>query len=403
MSIRAQVCAWTVGFVLSAPGLGMAQDRSAREIVELVVREGPQARVIRDEAEVRRYEQLARLAYPNPAVEYRHERAGVTQFLQFEQSLPLFGVRSVLTRAGVEATAAAEADRDARLWLLRAEAQAAVARLVSEQNRQEAAEQYVKDVDRLIGILRTREREGEGSKFDRLRAEHELQEARQIVTAAAIAVSDARSRILSMSPPYTSLSRVTQDPPASGTALDAAAIVEQARTSRAELRALDRARARTDLEGTAARKTRLPSPTVFAGFKRAGDGPRHETGGLFGLRVPLPLFDNGSQESARWTAEAVRIDAERAALEASIRSEVSRSLETLSLREAAALQAAQANDSELLTIAEVSYREGEVGILELLDAVRTTARAKARSIDIQLEVRLAQVALERAVGGVLWR
>ena len=73
------------------------------------------------------------------------------------------------------------------------------------------------------------------------------------------------------------------------------------------------------------------------------------------------------------------------------------------MREAAAIQAAQADDSELLTIADVSYREGEVGILELLDALRTTARAKARNVDIQLEVRLAQIALERAVGGVLGR
>jgi outer membrane protein TolC len=179
--------------------------------------------------------------------------------------------------------------------------------------------------------------------------------------------------------------------------------VEQARISRAELRALDRARARTDLEGTAARKARYPSPTVFGGLKRAEAGLKRETGGIVGLNLSLPLFDNGDRERARWAAEALRIDAERAAVEAAIRAEVSRSFETLSLREAAALQAEQADDSELLTIAEVSYREGEVGILELLDAARTTARAKTRNIDIQLEVRLAQIALERAVGGVLWR
>lgn len=403
MSIRAQVCAWTVAFVVSAPAWVLAQDRSARDVVEQIIREGPQARAIREEVEVRRREQLARLAYPNPAVHYSREGAGFTEFLQVEQSLPLFGTRSLLTRAGVEATAAAEADRDSRLWILRADAQTMVARLVAEQNRHAAADQYVKDVERLIGVLRTREREGEGSKFDRLRAEQELQEARQSVTAAAIAVSDARSRVLAMSPPETGLSRVTPDPPPTATTLEPAAITAQARTSRAELRALDRARARTDLEGTAARKARLPSPILFGGVKRAGDGPERGTGGIVGLSLSLPLFDNGSRESARWSAEAVRIDAERAALEAAIRAEVSHSLEALVLREAAAAQAGQADDSELLRIAEVSYREGEVGILELLDAVRTTARAKARNIDIQLEVRLAQIALERAVGGVLWR
>ena len=199
---------------MSAPALAIAQDRSVRDVVDQIVRDGPQARAIREEVEVRRREHLVRLAYPNPAVQYTREGAGFTEFLQVEQSLPLFGVRSLLTGAGVEATAAAEADRDARLWVLRADAQTAVARLITEQNRHLAAEQYVKDVERLIELLRTREREGEGSKFDRLRAEHELQEARQIVTAEAIAVSDARSRVLAMSPPNTSLSRVTLEPAA---------------------------------------------------------------------------------------------------------------------------------------------------------------------------------------------
>ena len=55
-----------------------------------------------------------------------------------------------------------------------------------------------------------------------------------------------------------------------------------------------------------------------------------------------------------------------------------------------------------MQIAEVAYREGEVGILELLDAVRTASRARIRSIDLRLEARLAQIALERAVGDTLW-
>jgi outer membrane protein TolC len=53
-------------------------------------------------------------------------------------------------------------------------------------------------------------------------------------------------------------------------------------------------------------------------------------------------------------------------------------------------------------IAEVAYREGEVGILELLDAVRTASRARVRSIELRLDARLAQIAVERAVGDTLW-
>jgi outer membrane protein TolC len=57
---------------------------------------------------------------------------------------------------------------------------------------------------------------------------------------------------------------------------------------------------------------------------------------------------------------------------------------------------------ELARIAEVAYTEGEVGILELLDAHRTAARARVRAIDMRLAARLAQVALERAVGDTIW-
>jgi hypothetical protein len=68
--------------------------------VELILRDGPQAQAIRAESEVTRREQLARLAYPNPSIIYSRESAGFTEFLQAEQSLPIFGARDALSRAG---------------------------------------------------------------------------------------------------------------------------------------------------------------------------------------------------------------------------------------------------------------------------------------------------------------
>ena len=58
--------------------------------------------------------------------------------------------------------------------------------------------------------------------------------------------------------------------------------------------------------------------------------------------------------------------------------------------------------TELMSTAEVAYREGDVGILVLLDAVRTASRARMRDLERRLDVGLAQIALERAVGEVLW-
>lgn len=402
MPTRTRVCTWIAGLCLVVPSLVMAQDRTEREIVDSIVREGPQAQAIRAEAEVTRRAQLARLAYPNPGVTYSREGAGFTEFLQVEQSLPVFGVRAALSRAGVAATAAADGDRDARLWVLRAEARAVVARLIAEQGRLEAAESHARDVERLTEILRTREREGEGSRFDRLRAEQELRDARQLVTSAAVAVAAARAQVTAMLTRDTAVARVTgtADEQRPAPALDA--LVTRAQTTRAELRALERSAERARLESDATRRARLPSPTLFGGLKRADDDAGRQRGGVIGVSVLVPLFDSGAREVARWTAERARVESERAAIEQQIRAEIARAFEALTLRQAAVSGDQEATGEELMRIAEVAYREGEVGILELLDAVRTASRARTRTIEIRLDARLAQIALERAVGDVLW-
>ncbi|CAN5690739.1 hypothetical protein BH18ACI5_BH18ACI5_22790 [soil metagenome] len=402
MPTRGQVCAWITGFGLVVPSLALAQDRTERDVVELIVRDGPQARAIRAETEVTRREQLARLAYPNPGVMYSREGAGFTEFLQVEQSLPVFGTRAALSRAGVAATAAAEAERDGRLWMLRADAVSAVARLAAEQARLEAAQAHTHDVARLIDILRTREREGEGSRFDRLRAEQELRETRQLVTSAAIGLSDARASLAALLPPDTTVTRIASVSQSPQAPMPVETLMTRAASSRAELRALQRFAERAALESDATRRARLPAPTLFGGLKRADVESGRERGGVFGLSVSVPLFDAGQRDAARWAAERARVNAQRASIELQSRSEIVRASDALSLRQAAVSEDQEAAGDELTRIAEVAYREGEVGILELLDAVRTASRARTRSIDLRLQARLAQIALERAVGDVLW-
>ena len=402
MPTRAQVCAWIAGFGLVVPSLAIAQDRTERDVVDLIVRDGPQAKAIRAETEVTRREQLARLAYPNPGLTYSREGAGFTEFLQVEQSLPLFGVRAALSRAGVAATAAAEAERDARLWMLRADAASAVARLVAGQERLRTAEFHARDMARLIDVLRTREREGEGSRFDRLCAEQELRDARQSITADAVAVAEARATISRMLPRDVALGRVTAAASHQATAFQVDTLIARAMSSRAELRGLERTKTRADLEADVARRARLPTPTAIGGVKRADDASGRELGGVFGVSVSLPLFDAGGREAARWAAERARIDAQRTAVEDQIRAAVTHGLEEVALRQAALAEDHGSAGDELMRMAEIAYREGEVGILELLDAVRTSSRARIRSLEIRLDARLAAIALERAVGDILW-
>jgi outer membrane protein, heavy metal efflux system len=402
MSTRAQVCTWIAAVGLMAPSVAASQGRTEREIVELIVRDGPQARALRAESEVTRREQLARLTYPNPSVTYSREGAGFTEFFQAEQLLPLFGAREALSRAGVAATAAAEAERDLRLWLLRSDAATAVARVVAEQARLESARAQVREVERLIEILRTREREGEGSRFDRLRAEQELRDTNQLVASAAVAMAEARATVSGMLPPDASLSMVAATPIAQQPPVPIETLFTRATSTRAELRALQQLGQRATFEAEAARRARLPSPNLFGGVKRADDVSGREIGGVFGVSVALPLFDAGSREAARWEAERLRVDAERVSIEFRIRSEITGASEVLAVRQAALSQEQPEAAEELVQIAVVAYREGEVGILELLDAARTAFRARIRTIELRLDARLAQIALERAVGDILW-
>ena len=402
MPTRAQVCTWIAAVGLLAPSVAAAQDRTEREVVELIVRDGPLARAIRAESEVTRREQLARLSYPNPSVTYSREGAGFTEFFQAEQRLSLFGAREALSRAGVAATAAAEAERDQRLWLLRSDAAAAVARIVAGQARLESVRAHMREVERLIEILRTREREGEGSRFDRLRAEQELRDTNQAVTSAAVALAEARATVSGMLPRHASLTTVAGTQITPQPLVPVETLFTRATSTRAELRALEQLGRRATFEADAARRVRLPSPNLFGGVKRADEPSGRKTGGVFGVTVALPLFDAGGREAARWEAEQSRVEAERMFIEYRIRSEITGASEVLTLRQAALSQEQQETAEELVQIAIVAYREGEVGILELLDAARTASRARIRGIDLRLDARLAQIALERAVGDTLW-
>lgn len=403
MPTRAQVCIWIAAAGLLVPSVATGQGRTEREIVELIVRDGPQARVIRAESEVTRREQEARLSYPNPSVTYSREGAGFTEFFQAEGSLSIFGARAALSRAGAAAAAAAEAERDRRLWLLRSDAAAAVARVVAEQERLESLRAHMREVERLIDILRTREREGEGSRFDRLRAEQELRDTNQVVTSAAVALAEARATLSGMLPRDALLTRVAATGITQRSPVPLEALFTRATSSRAELRALEQLGQRATFEADAARKARLPSPNLFGGVKRADELSGRKTGGMFGVTVALPLFDTGGREGARWEAERLRVEAERMFIEFRIRSEITGASEVLTLRQAALSQDQQEGAAEeLVQIAVVAYREGEVGILELLDAARTASRARTRNIDLRLDTRLAQIALERAVGDTLW-
>lgn len=401
MPTLGRVGAWLICVGACAATAG-AQELTESELVDLVVRNGAQSRAIHLSADVVRREQEARAVLSNPSIAYSREGAGFTDFLQVEQFIPIFGSRGALVRAGAAATLAADAERDGRLWQLRADARVLVARLLAAQEKLEVSAVTVREVERMITLLRIREKEGEGSRFDRLRAEQELADARQIALEVAASVAEVRAAIAAVVGNGTAVTRVAGTLYVDRVIPSVETLSERALTTRGELRALTAAAERFRLEADAARRAKLPAPTVIGGLKRADSASGRESGGLVGVSVTVPLFDTGDRDSARWLAERDRTEAERALTMQHIRAQVAVTSEVLALRQQAVSAEAASPAGELTQIAEVSYTEGEAGILELLDAHRTAARARIRAIDMRLAARLAQIALERVVGDTLW-
>jgi cobalt-zinc-cadmium efflux system outer membrane protein len=152
----------------------------------------------------------------------------------------------------------------------------------------------------------------------------------------------------------------------------------------------------------AAERLRVPEPSVVAGFNRAQTAPGSMASGSFvALSVPLPLFNDGKNEVARFRAEADRTKARRQTLEQQILAEVNGAWSALQLRRAAAEEyrrGLQAQGQRLEQIAQSAYQEGELGILSLLDAWRVSLASKLRLLELNAAAKQAEIELERVVG-----
>jgi len=175
--------------------------------------------------------------------------------------------------------------------------------------------------------------------------------------------------------------------------------------SRADYRAEQKTLARYRLEEHAARRLRIPDPQVSAGVKRADIVPGvARTGVVFSLSIPMPVFNSGRYEVARYQAEQTQSTARATVLARQIQTEIQGAREVLTIRRealAAYQREIASAGAELTRITRVAYEEGEVGILELLDSLRVNRLASLRLLDLQAGVREAFIELERVVGAEL--
>ena len=341
----------------------------------------------------------------NPEVSYQVEDAADVrdEFLTLQQELPITGRRRLLNeRAGVAASSArlvAENDVRDDVYALKQ----AFYEVLFRQRVVEALRHGDERLAEIVEILDRREAEGEGSGYDVMRSQQELAELRMTIAEAEAALVAVRARFGSFFDPESGMQNATLEGElsASGPIPDIRLATDDALEQRLDLRSLAAQRQGLELESRAARRQRFPEPVLMAGLKRVEAPGLSDTGYVAGLTVPLPIFDRGSLDAVRATAEGRRLELDNEILARRIRAEVQAAL----AREQAAREAAELygrdverRAAELNRIARLKYDEGESGILELLDAHRTSLTMQLRSFAARYEAKVAEIDRSRVTG-----
>ncbi|MCC7156318.1 MAG: TolC family protein [Bryobacterales bacterium] len=379
-----------------------AQEWTEPRVVEKFLEQSLFAREARARTAITQAEAKGRTLYSNPSFNYSREGAGLTEFFQAEQTLPASGRLRLLRQAGDSAVRAVEAEGAFDLWQARSSLRLAFYQALAAQEREAAYAEALQAIENVIGVLRDREREGEGSKFDRLRTERERAELLAELALVGAEAELERSRVLAFLPPETRITAVAGQMETGLAPIDETKLVQLALNARNDYRAGQRRLEQFKLEQQAARRLKIPEPVVNAGFKRADVGLNRTTGGgVIGVTVPLPIFNQGQAEVARYSAEQELAAARLRILAQRIRAAVEGNARAFQVRVQARdryRQELAGSGSELAGIATVAYQEGEIGILQLLDAYRTQRQARLRMLDIQLAVKETQIELERVLG-----
>lgn len=394
---------------IGAP-LSRAQIWSEAEILERFQSQSPQAREERARVAVVEADVLTRTVLPNPSASYSREGAGYVAFFEASQTLPISKHLRYLRAAGSAEVAVADTDREAILWSSRSDLRVAFYRMVAAQERVGLLSAAITEAEQLIRVLRQREDEGEGSHYDRLRAERELTELRTDLAGAQSLVAAAGASVAGFLPEGAVVARVNGQLPVPAEAPAQDELVRRALAARADYRAQQKNAARYQAEEQAARRLRIPEPTVSAGVKRgnvvSGVPPNPfsnvtETAVAFSVSLPILAFNRGQYEVARFQAEQEHVRAQTATLARRITTEIQGARDVLTLRQgalAAYRRELESAGGELTQVTRVAYQEGEIGILELLDSLRVSRAASLRLLDLEAGVKEAFIELERVVG-----
>lgn len=387
-----------------SPARALAQPWDEATVVRLAAERAPEIRIAMARAELATAAVGSEGLLPNPEIGWERQEA----FAPNAQAQDVLVARVPLDLSGRPAARRALAEVDAAF----AHAEAGAARLdaiahvldafyraVATERRATLLEEAQTTLDEAARVMERRRAAGAASGYAASRLTLEAELARSRLTQARVDVRAAREAL--------------------GALLDAADLPELAGDlevaspgavgewiaragGRPDLEALTRAESAASRASSAADFAWVPRLSLEAGYNRQ-DGPVVGHGYAVGVGIEIPLFDHGQGERARAAAARSAVAELRAATErrasARIRGAHARLSALLAERERFASATAEAGEL-LLRAAERGYREGELSLLELLDARRAVLEGATRQLALDLAARRADVRLRTASGAL---
>ncbi len=344
----------------------------------------------------------------NPSLSFQREATSGSgqensqSITTIDQPLDL-AVRGARMAAATRRREAAEArllDTEAQLDL---DVARAYAHLMATERRAALAQEAATVFARARRVSDERLAAGDISGYANRRIRLEAARYAALGAEATLAAQSARLALASLLSAEASATSFALAPPAASvSALSADSLVALALTQRGDLRAARLDEAAAEAESRVASRSRIPVPVLTAGIKTEEiSGVGDLSGFAAGIVIPLPLWDRRGGLVASATADLQRATAQSELVRRRVVTEVqqaSAALLAIDAQLTALTPELGAVASAALRSAEVAYAEGEISLLEWLDAVRAYQEAESAFAALQSESLIRRAALHRAVG-----
>ncbi|MEK6660416.1 MAG: TolC family protein, partial [candidate division NC10 bacterium] len=320
-------------------------------------------------------------------------------FIEVSQEIQTAGKRSRRTAVAEASVRAIGAEVENASRLLKFAVKQAYYQVVLAKAEVEVARDLLANFDRIISLNEERFRVGEISGGDLRRVQVERFRVFDEVVGAELNLKQAKISLLGLFGIADSTVEfdvtevlVKREPIGALPSLRVEAM--QTRPDlKAQLHRITRAREQIDLE----QALRVPNVSPFVGYKRDFGENRV----LFGLEVPLPLFNRNQGGIVRATAEAERESFQRQRAESQALLEVDQAFNRFEA-ERRRLEALESDylpkARESREIAETAYRLGAIDLNAFLDAQRSFREIRRLHNRSLYELTIAAFQVEAAVG-----